>query len=128
MFWIIVYILAVPSFSSSKAFHTICGRDRDQETWSSSGAPGSSCWPGGIDLLLKTVRGFSNGYIGTACSRCLPKLRNLNVYSADPWEEFSITQGQTYNLRFFWQDLVRRVNEPGRLPYADCLSDRHNGA
>ena len=111
--WTLAYVLAVPSFLVLRGILQYLQEEAEIKRLGArrvSQVP--THWPGGIDALLKTVRGFSKGYIGAASSPRRLKLRNLMVCTspADPWEEFSLTQGPTYNLRLFWQDMVRRVN------------------
>jgi hypothetical protein len=63
--WILAYILAVPATLVVNGLSQHLREEREIKTLGARRAPQvQTHWPGGLDVLLKMVKSFSDGYVG----------------------------------------------------------------
>lgn len=107
--WIIAYLLSTP------AVHFINGilhHFREENEIKKLGARRvprvPSYWPGGLDILITSVKSFAEGYPGMLQISFLTVICDGMDASGDVWAHWCVNVGFTMNLRIFWDDLVRR--------------------
>lgn len=67
-------------------------------------APGE--WPGNLDILLRIVESFKNGYPGKSLLNVHNVFADVSCYVAQVQEEMAPSLGHVINLRPLWDNLV----------------------